>query len=275
MNTVGKIDVPALDRRSTSMKTEMIRIGTWHENRPSKWRNLPKYQALSGYAVGVLCIPGVAALLPGNIQNASTFQFPVLYKILRDVSFEQIAKGDSSATAAILAGAQELVDGGARAVVGACGSLGHYQTAVANAVSVPVFMSILTQVPFLLRSLGAKQKLAVVFATTEAFTPQVRGECGIDDIERIVPIGLQGCSTLRDFTSPGLVCDGDAIFQEIVSRIKCEIDESVAALLLQCSDLPPFAAELQQVFGLPVFDMSGLINWLQAGLVRRDFQGCL
>jgi hypothetical protein len=48
-------------------------------------------------------------------------------------------------------------------------------------------------------------------------------------------------------------------------------DPEITALLLQCSDLPPFAADIQKATGLPVFDMTGLLNWLHQGFNRVPF----
>lgn len=247
--------------------------GPSYTRRSSNWRNLPRHQATAGHSVGIICLPGVSALIPGNVQNASTFNFPVRYQVLHDLSFAQIAKGDPSAIPAIELAARKLENEGVRAIVGACGSLGHYQSAVANAVSIPVFMSILTQVPFLLSALASDKKLIVVFATTESFTNEIRHECGINDSDRIIPIGLMDCPAFAQLMQSGQMCDGDALLQEMIERIENKFDESVSAFLLQCSDLPPFAAELQHYFGLPVFDMTGLIDWLHAGVVRRHFHG--
>lgn len=248
---------------------------SWHRSRPDAWRNLPDGQAVAGYPIGILCIPGVAALIPGNVQNAQTFDFPVKYHVLREVSFEQIAKGDKEVVPTIVAAAESLVQDGVKTIIGACGSFGHYQSTVANAVAVPVFMSILTQAPLLLAGLGANQSLAIVFATKTAFTPLIQRECGIDDIDRIVPIDLIDCPAFLDMTEVGKECDGDELLRQIVDKVEAGIDTSVGAIMLQCSDLPPFAAEIQQHFGLPVFDMTGLINWLYYSVLRRPFAGSL
>jgi len=255
------------------MKTKQR--NSWKSNRLATWTNLPERQAIAGYPVGILCLPGVSALIPGNVQNVGTFDFPVLYKVLEDVRFEQIANGDRAVEAAIVAGAKELVANGVKAVVGACGSLGHYQSAVANAVEVPVFMSILMQIPFILRSLGKNQKLVAVFASTQTFTPLIQSECGIDDLDRIVAVDLMGCPSFDGMIEPEIEFDGDALLEDMITRIESVMDDSVGALLLQCSDLPPFASELQQYFGLPVYDMTGLTGWLQSAVVRRSFEGFL
>jgi hypothetical protein len=51
-------------------------------------------------------------------------------------------------------------------------------------------------------------------------------------------------------------------------------DESaIAAFLLQCSDLPPFGPDIQSATGLPVFDMTLLIRWLQEATHYSPYTG--
>jgi len=47
------------------------------------------------------------------------------------------------------------------------------------------------------------------------------------------------------------------------------------AILLQCSDLPPFAWAIQNATGLPVYDMNTLITWVEAAAVRRPYSGLI
>lgn len=242
---------------------------------PQLRRTLPKGRATAGISVGILCIEGVTALWPGNVQNATSFDFPVTYHVLKDVTFPQIACGDDSVTPRIVAAARALEQQGVRAVVGACGSLGHYQRAVADAVSVPVYMSILTQVPFVLQSLPANRRLLVVFASTDAYTDKVKVQCGIPADARVVPVGLMALPEFMAMLQPEAELDFGRMAEALGNEIATHIDDSIGALLLQCSDLPPFAAYFQSRFRLPVYDMTGLVTWLHHAVVRRDFSGFL
>lgn len=56
-----------------------------------------------------------------------------------------------------------------------------------------------------------------------------------------------------------------ALVQKAVAAVKQ--DPSIGALLLECSDLPPYAV------GLPVFDFITLINWLHQSLCQRPYYG--
>lgn len=238
-------------------------------------RTVRRGVTVAGAPVGILCIEGMTGLWPGNILNATTFPFPVRYEILKGVTFQQIARGDESVVAEIVRGAQALVAQGARAIAGACGSFGHYQRAVANAVDVPVFTSILTQLPFVLQSLGAKQRVVVIFADTVAYTEKIRDQCGIPNDPRIVPVGLTHIPEFWRMAEPEIDLDLQILGNKFADEIAKHVDDRTAALFLQCSDLPPFAAHFQRRFGVPVFDMTGLIHWLHDSVIRKDFDGYL
>lgn len=241
----------------------------------SKRRTLPKGRATAGVSVGIICIEGVAALWPGNVQNATSFGFPVTYHVLQGVTFAQIARGDDSVTGKVVAAARALEQQGVRAIVGACGSLGHYQRAAADAVAIPVYLSILVQVPFILQALGSRQRLLAVFASAETYTEKIRLECGIAPDARITAVGLMGLPEFRAMLEPDTELDFARMAQAFGDEIAPHVDDTVGALLLQCSDLPPFAARLQSRFRLPVFDMTGLVAWLHGAVARREFEGFL
>jgi hypothetical protein len=250
------------------------RLGPASSNEVATWRTLPARQAVAGASIGILCIPGVSALIPGNVQNATTYDFPVLYDVLPDVTFPEIACGDERVAPKLIAGATRLVAQGCRAVVGACGSFGHYQKTVAAAIDVPVFMSILTQVPFLLQSMGPRRKLLIIFATTRAWTEKVREQCGIDPT-RIVAFGLEDCPEFTRMMAAESEFTPSTLATQIIQTIAPAVTGEVGGILLQCSDLPPCAVMLQRHFGLPIYDMTGLIRWLQGCVVRRHFNGAM
>jgi Asp/Glu/hydantoin racemase len=45
----------------------------------------------------------------------------------------------------------------------------------------------------------------------------------------------------------------------------------IGAIVLECTNMPPYAAALQAELGLPVHDVRSLGLWLQAGLRPRRF----
>ena len=45
----------------------------------------------------------------------------------------------------------------------------------------------------------------------------------------------------------------------------------IGAIVLECTNMPPYAAALRAALGLPVFDIYSLITWFHAGLRPREF----
>ena len=56
--------------------------------------------------------------------------------------------------------------------------------------------------------------------------------------------------------------------QELVSE-----NENIGAILLECSDMPPYASAIQAAVGLPVFDFITLINYLQNAVMQHPYEG--
>ena len=63
--------------------------------------------------------------------------------------------------------------------------------------------------------------------------------------------------------------------QEITDLAEELIAENndLGAILLECSDMPPYAAAVQEATQLPVFDFITLIRWLRSGVAQRPYSG--
>jgi hypothetical protein len=47
----------------------------------------------------------------------------------------------------------------------------------------------------------------------------------------------------------------------------------IGAILLECSDMPPYASALQRAVGVPVFDFMTLANYVYSALARTPYTG--
>jgi len=131
---------------------------------PDKRLVSDKKGSFAGAPIGILLVEADYAMLPGNVANASSYDFPVLYQVLEGVTFEKIAVADPAVLDVLIAGGQTLIDNGVRAVVSACGSFANYQRAAAAALSVPTYLSSMLQVPWIQAALQPEQKLLVIAA---------------------------------------------------------------------------------------------------------------
>ena len=237
--------------------------------------SIPKGQAIAGNAIGILVLDLWYPYLPGNVANASTYNFPVQYKILRGSTIPQILSADPTLLDLIVEGGRELEKQGARAIVGACGYFGNYQKEAAAILDVPVFLSSVLQIPIIRRGLKPNQKIGVICAVADSLTPKLLSQCGIDDLSNVVIAGAQDLPEFQNI----LQCTGSfnshEIEQQLVELAKQLVNDNpdIGAILLECSDMPPYAWAIQNAVRLPVLDFTTLIDWVYNTVVRRPFAG--
>jgi len=233
-------------------------------------------RSFAGAAIGILLVEADYAMLPGNVANASTYDFPVLYQVLEGVTFKKIAVADPAVLDVLIKGGQTLIDSGVRAVVSARGSFANYQRAAAAALTVPTYLSSMLQVPWIQAALQPKQKLLVISAVGSAITAKVFEECTITDTDRLVVEQAIDVPEFKAMLSPEgfnparLEAELAIYARELVKK-----HPGAGAILLQCSDLPPFAWAIQNATGLPVYDMNTLITWVHAAAVRQPNNGII
>ena len=232
-------------------------------------------QHVAGNAIGIVVLTLSYPLFPGNVANASTYEFPVLFKILPATSIPQILRGDPGLLDQVIEGGRELERQGVRAVVGACGYFANYQKATAAALAVPTFLSSLVQIPVISQALKPGQKVGVICADRPSLTSETLSQCGVHDATNLVVYGAQDSPEFRNI----LECTGrfnsrklQVELVDVAQRMVRENPE-VGAILLECSDMPPYAWAIQNATGLPVFDYITLINWVYGAVVRRPFGG--
>jgi Asp/Glu/hydantoin racemase len=232
---------------------------------------------VAGYAVGVLHVASPFVFVPGNIQNATTMPFPVAYECVPNVTLREVLSGNSAVESGLVSAARRLEARGVGFIVGACGSFANFQRTLANAVSVPVCASILTQVPWLLNCLSHDQRVGIVFADLRSFTERTREQCGIVDVARLVITDCMDLPPFRALIDQPYVIDHRtleaAVAQHIANLVAANPD--IGVVVLQCSELPPYAAAIQSRIGRPVIDINTVVAWAQSVAVRTPYSGYL
>ena len=137
-----------------------------------------KGQNVAGYSVGILYLDNVwYPLVPGNVVNACTYDFPVRMKAVPGLDTPKLHSGDPAIFGTLLEAAKALEQEGVRAISAACGFFGHFHTQLAEAMDLPVALSSLVQVPWILTTLKRTQKIGVLTANASAIQPSKH--CGV------------------------------------------------------------------------------------------------
>jgi len=234
-----------------------------------------KKQSWYGESIGILILDAAYPCIPGNVGNASTFPFPVRYKVVKEASIERlIKKRDKTLVQPFIDAAIELQQEGVKAITGACGFMALFQREVSDAVDVPVFLSSLLQIPFIYQI--KKQKIGIITADSKSLTPEHFISVGVN---KEIPLLIGGMEDQKEFREAILeekgALDSDLIEREVVDVAKKLITKNpdIGTLVLECSDLPPYAHAIQKEVNLPIFDFTTMIQYVHTALVRREFQG--
>ena len=231
-------------------------------------------KAVYGAPLGILMLEARFPRIPGDMGNATTWPFPVMYRVVKGASPERVVlNGAAGLLQDFLDAAADLVAQGAEAITTNCGFLALFQRELAAHVRVPVATSALMQVPWVQATLPPGQRVGVVSVSAQSLTPRHLEAAG-------VPLDTPIAGTE----------DGKEFFRVLILGEKLDMDVGLAAkdilaaarglvarhpdigaIVLECTNMPPYAHAVRETLGIPVYDIYSLVTWLHAGLRPRDF----
>ena len=230
-----------------------------------------------GELIGILVLDSWLPIPPGHVDHAGTFDFPVLYMDAEGTNQKRVHGGDVSVLDGIIEAAQKLERHGCRAICADCGYFGNFQKEVAASVSIPVYMSSVIQVPWIRAALRPDQKIGVICGDAPHLTYNLFESCGVsrEDYERCVIYGLQDEAEFYKFDKNVGNFDSAKVREEVVKVAKKMQAEhpDIGAILLECTDLPPYAASVQAATNLPVYDVIGMVKYAHHAIAQRPYGG--
>ena len=181
-----------------------------------------------------------------------------------------VRRGAAALLPAFLEGARALEREGVGAITTNCGFLAKFQGELSAAVAVPVFTSSLLLVPLVHRMLGPGRRVGIMTVNATSLGPEHLAGAGIAARS---PIAVAGLETEKEFTrvllDNELVLDVDRARAEQVAVARRLVAEhpDIGAIVLECTNMPPYTADIQRETGLPVFDIVSLVTMVHGALV--------
>ncbi len=223
--------------------------------------------------LGVLMLQTTFARPVGDIGHPASLAFPVIYETVDGATVDRVVRRDAVGlqTAFIDAG-RRLVARGACAITSSCGFLVLHQQAIARALPVPVALSSLVQLPWIEALLPEGSRCAVVTATAESLGPEhldCAGGRADTPVAGMPPDGAFARAILQQqapLDAPAIQAELESVVENLLAR-----EGRIGALLLECTNLPPYRAALRARFGLPVYDIRTLACWLWQGACHRGY----
>ena len=229
-------------------------------------------KTIYGARIGLLMLDTDFPRIPGDLGNAETWPFPLLYKVIRGATPKSVnTDREGWILDAFIEAGKEMVAEGADGLTTSCGFLSLYQADLAAACGVPVAASSLMQVPFVERLLPPGKRAGILTMSTTIMQPDHLESVGIAP-----DTPVEGCQDGQEFhlvprrgdqfMDVGL-CEQDVLEagEALVRR-----HPEVGAVVMECTNMPPFARALSEYIAMPVFTIYSFLTWFHAGLAPRD-----
>ena len=231
-------------------------------------------KAVYGAPLGILMLEAKFPRIPGDMGNATTWPFPVLYRVVKGASPAKVVlNGAAGLLQDFLDAAADLVAQGAEAITTNCGFLALFQRELAAHAKVPVATSSLMQVPWVQATLPPGKRVGIVSVSAQSLTPRHLEAAGVPLDTPIA--GTEGGQEFFRVLILGEKQDMDVglAAKDILDAARGLVARhpDIGAIVLECTNMPPYAHVVREALGIPVFDIYSLIAWLHAGLRPRDF----
>lgn len=230
-----------------------------------------------GESIGILMMDSHFPRIPGDIGNATTFPFPVRYEIIKGADIANVVTTQNTAILdKMIYAAKNLEKEGVRAITGSCGFLAIWQKEIASEVNIPIFTSSLLQIPIAYAITGSKT-VGVITAQAKNLSAKHLESVNASNIP-VVIYGLEDAEEFnRTFTYGGEILNFDAVADEIVGAVQNMLanNPNIGSIVLECSNIPPYAERISKITDLPIFDLTTLVRYVHSAVIRKKFKGYL
>jgi aspartate/glutamate racemase len=195
----------------------------------------------------------------------------MIYKTAKGVMPECLMKKkpDNDVLPIILEAAKDLERNGALAITTSCGFFAAFQKQIADSVNIPVFSSTILLLPIIAKMIKSTQKIGVITANSRGLSEAHFKGVGAEE----VPVVIAGIENLPEWIKhlEEGECNLKKLTQEIADVGFNLVSENpdIGAILLECTELPSFAYEIQKQTERPVFCLYTFANFIHNVVARK------
>jgi Asp/Glu/Hydantoin racemase len=216
-----------------------------------------------GPVLGILMLKTAFPRPPGDVGNPATWPCATLYKVVEAADVPSVVTAEplpEDLIAAFIAAGRELVDQGATLITTSCGFLVTAQAALAAALPVPVVTSSLLQVAEIQAGLPPGGRVGVITFDADKLTPAHLAAAGAAADTPVVGLDPRG-ELYRVISRDLFRLDAAAAEADLLEagRRLVAAAPNLGAVVLECTNLPPYRAALARDLGLPVHDLVTLL----------------
>jgi len=227
-----------------------------------------------GATLGILMLETQFPRIHGDIANAYTWPFPVQYRIVRGATPDKVVRRDPRLLVDdFIAAARDLVASGCDGLTTNCGFLALLQEQIADAVNVPFASSSLMQIPLVQQMLPAGKRVGVITISSSNLS-----KAHLRAAKAPLDTPIIGTDQGRAFTRGILDDHASMNFADCrldlldAARSLVTLHDDIGAIVLECTNMTPYAADIRKLTGLPVFSIYSFARWFHQGLMPDRFE---
>jgi Asp/Glu/hydantoin racemase len=223
-----------------------------------------------GQYIGILMMDTVFPRLVGDLGNARTFNIPVKYYTVRNVSTDKLnaSNAEEILLKPFIEAAIELEKEGCRAITTSCSFLTGFQKQLADAVHIPVFTNTLMLAPFIHTMLNSKLKIGIFTERADLIHEDYFKQLGWSSND--IPVSISGMAEDSPFAKLFILDNLEEDFEVLEECIKeltlrhMEQNPDTGAIILECTNFSPFTNLIQDISGVPVFGINQLLEYIDS-----------
>lgn len=197
----------------------------------------------------------------------------MLYKTVRGASPDLVVRCKAEGLLdGFVAAARKMVADGADGITTTCGFLSLMQPELAAALGVPVATSSLMQAPMIQALLPPGRRVGVLTISKQSMTPEHLARAGAAPDTPVW--GTEGGNEFtRVILNDEPRLDVEAARADLVTSVHDfqAAHPELGAILLECTNMMPYAADVRAATRLPVFSIRSFVCWFQSSLAPARF----
>lgn len=220
---------------------------------------------LYGIKVGILMMDYLFPRPCGDIGNARSFNYPILYEVVENFNLDSA----DDATDCLIAAAQRLEKKGVKIIFASCGLLLSYQKLISETLNIPVCLSSLVMLPMIQQIIGFKKKVAIIMSRESINIKNMLTETiGLHKDSYVIAVMNNCPEFVKGIDDPKEPYQFDTDLVELEILHVCddvlEKHNDIGAFLLECTNMGPYSEAIRKHTRLPVFDIISVINMMQS-----------
>ncbi|WP_298840330.1 aspartate/glutamate racemase family protein [uncultured Roseobacter sp.] len=222
--------------------------------------------------LGILMLDTRFPRIPGDVGNPDTWLFPVRYAIVPGATPQAVVCEDPEPfVRAFVTAGEELVSQGCRGIATTCGFLSLIRPRLARELGVPVAASALEQAGQIQATLGPGKRIGILTISGPSLTPEHLSVAGVPQDAEVQ--GVEETAFAHSILGNADTLDVPKARQDLTEAARKMVQDTpdIGAIILECTNMVPYAPDIARATGRPVYSIYSYLNWFHESLAPRGF----